>query len=76
METLNTDIIYIRTYGGTLIPISKVSLVTVDPNNGKMVQEIPLTKCILDLMHYNMHSYEKTKETWTELDNYSIVQKV
>ena len=62
MEEGNMDIIYIRAYGGSLIPISKVKLVTVDPNNGTVQQEIPMTKCIAHLMHMNQHNFEKPKD--------------
>lgn len=76
MDDMNTDIIFIRLYGGSLIPISKVNLVTVDPNSGKPTQELPLIKCIEDLMQYNMHSFQKIKENWTDLESYDIVKKV
>ena len=52
MKNYNPDIIFVRTYNGTLIPISRVQLVTTDPNNGKVTQEIPLEFCIKRLMHF------------------------
>ena len=42
VKNYNTDIIFIRAYGGQLIPLSRVNLVTVDPNSGKMAQEMSL----------------------------------
>jgi hypothetical protein len=72
----NMDIIYVRAYnGGSLIPIRNVKLVTVDPNSGNIVQEIPMIKCVEDLMQYNMHNFVRSKEDWQELDSYSIVDK-
>jgi hypothetical protein len=72
---MNTDIIYIRAYNGSLIPISKVNLVTTDPNNGKITQEIPLEFCINKLMHHNMNNFESTESDWRKIDNYNIVEK-
>lgn len=72
---MNTDIIYIRAYNGSLIPISKVNLVTTDPNNGKITQEIPLEVCINKLMHHNMNNFESTESDWRKIDNYNIVEK-
>lgn len=72
---MNTNIIYIRAYNGSLIPINKVNLVTTDPNNGKIVQEITLESCIEKLIHHNMNNYEKIRDNWVELDNYNIVEK-
>lgn len=72
---MNTNIIYIRAYNGSLIPISKVNLVTTDPNTGKIVQEITLECCIEKLIHHNMNNYEKIKDNWLELDNYTIAEK-
>lgn len=75
MKNFNSDIIFIRAYNGSLIPISKVSLVTTDPNNGKIVQEIPLEFCVDKLVHNNMNNFEDVKDNWTQLDNYNIVEK-
>lgn len=74
MKNYNPDIIYVRIYGGSLIPLSKVELVTTDPNNGKVSQEIPLEFCIKKLMHHNMNNFETTDTNWTKLDNYNIVE--
>ena len=71
---MNSNIVYIRAYNGSLIPISKVNLVTTDPNNGKVVQEISLLHCIEKLMHHNMNNFEKIKDDWKDLDNYNIVE--
>lgn len=75
MKNYNPDIIFIRAYGGNLIPISRVELVTLDPNNGKVQQEIPLEFCIKKLMYHNMHDYEEVKDNWQKLDNYSMLEK-
>ena len=72
---MNSDIVYIRAFNGSLIPIGKVSLVTTDPNSGKILQEIPLESCINKLMYYNMNNFEKIRDDWKELDNYNIVEK-
>jgi hypothetical protein len=71
---MNTGIVYIRAYNGSLIPISKVNLVTTDPNTGKVVQEVSLQHCIEKLMYHNMNNFEKIKDDWKNLDNYSIVE--
>lgn len=72
---MNSNIIYVRAYNGSLIPISKVNLVTTDPNNGKVTQEIPLELCINKLMHHNMNNFETTENDWHKIDNYNIVEK-
>jgi hypothetical protein len=72
---MNSNIIYIRAYNGSLIPISKVNLVTTDPNNGKVTQEIPLEFCINKLMHHNMNNFEKTENDWHKIDNYNVLEK-
>lgn len=74
MKNFNPDIIYVRIYNGSLIPLSKANLVTTDPNNGKVTQEIPLEFCIKKLMHHNMNNFETTDTNWTKLDNYNIVE--
>lgn len=74
MKNYNPDIIYVRIFGGTLIPLSRVSLVTTNPNNGKVVQEIPLEFCVNKLVHNNMNNFEDVKDNWKELDNYNIVE--
>jgi hypothetical protein len=70
----NMNIIYIRAYNGGLIPIKNVQLVTVDPNKGNITQELPMTFIVEKLMHHNMNDFVETKESWTQLDNYSIVE--
>jgi hypothetical protein len=75
VKNYNPDIIFVRTYNGTLIPITRVQLVTTDPNNGKVQQEIPLEFCIKKLMHHNMNNYETTEDNWQKIDNYNIVEK-
>lgn len=74
MKNYNPDIIYVRVYGGSLIPLSKVNLVTTDPNNGNIAQEIPLEMCIGKLMHHNMNNFEAVRDDWRGLDNYNIVE--
>lgn len=75
MKNYNPDIIFIRAYGGNLIPISRVELVTLDPNNGKVQQEIPLESCIKKLMYHNMNNFETTENDWHKIDNYNIVER-
>jgi hypothetical protein len=75
MKNYNSDIIFVRLYGGSLIPISKVQIVTTDPNNGKVQQEIPLELCINKLMYHNMNNFETIENNWHKLDNYNIVEK-
>lgn len=72
----NMDIIFVRSWSGQLVPINKCTIVTVDPNTGKVTQEIPLVNCIRDLMHNNMNNFEKLKETWQFLDNYEMLTKI
>ena len=54
---------------------SNIGLVTTDPNNGKVTQEIPLEFCIKKLMHHNMNNFETTEDNWQKIDNYNIVEK-
>lgn len=68
MNVGNTNIMYVRLYGGQLIPLNKVNFVQVDPNNGNIVQEIPLNEPINKLMWHNMHDYNKPLEDWHDLN--------
>ena len=72
----NMEIIFVRSWSGQLVPINKCTIVTVDPNTGKVSQEIPLVNCIRDLMHHNMNNFEKAKESWKLLDDYEVLSKV
>ena len=76
MTNSNMDIIYIRAYNGSLIPIDKVKLVTVDPNSGKIVNEIPLTTCIEKIIHTNLNNFNVPNEKWRQLDNYNMIEGV
>lgn len=56
---MNSDTLFVRVRG-VLIPVKQVSLVQVDPNRpGTVVQEIPLTRPLEDLMEYNLTSFVK-----------------
>lgn len=55
---MNTNIIFVRVFG-QLIPVDNVTLVQKDPNSGKIVQEIPLSRPLEDLMEYNLTSFVK-----------------
>jgi hypothetical protein len=72
----NANIIYIRAYNGSLIPISRVQLVTTDPNTGDVVQEVPMLDIIEKLMHHNMNYFEKTERSWKKIEEYDMLQKV
>ena len=73
---MNSNIVHIRSYNGSLVPINKVMLVTTDPNTGKVLQEVPLVDLIEKLMHHNMNCFEKTERHWRDVENYDIIQKV
>jgi hypothetical protein len=56
---MNEKILYVRVMG-MLVPVSQVSLVQVSPNNHRqVVQEIPLSRPLEDLMEYNLNSFVK-----------------
>lgn len=74
MKNGNMDIIYIRSYNGSLIPIKNVQLVTLDPNKGNILQEIPMTFLIEKLMYHNMNDFVEIKDNWKQLDNYEMVK--
>lgn len=76
MLNYNPDIIFIRAYNGSLIPISKVNLVTIDPNNGKVIQEIPFDFFVQKLIHHNMNNFENARTNWKQIDNYDIMEKI
>ena len=76
MIQMNSDIVYVRSYNGSLVPVNKVMLVTTDPNTGKVVQEVPLADLIEKLMHHNMNSFEKTEHHWRDVENYDIIAKI
>lgn len=73
---VNMSIIYVRCYGGALVPINKVELITVDPNNGSTTQNIPLARCIQDLMYYNMNNFAKVKDAREQVESFTMLQKV
>ena len=75
MNSGNMNIIYIRAYNGSLIPIKNVQLVTIDPNRSVVTQEIPMTHIMEKLMHHNMNNFVETKDNWKELDNYSMLER-
>lgn len=75
MKNYNPDIIYVRAYNSSLVPMSKVNIVTIDPNNGQVSQEIPLQFCIEKLIYENLNSFEKLKSSWNELDDYNLLEK-
>lgn len=75
MIQMNSDIVYVRSYNGSLVPLNKVMLVTTDPNSGKVLQEVPLANLIEKLMHHNMNSFEKTECDLRDVENYDIVTK-
>lgn len=75
MIQMNSDIIYVRSYNGSLVPLNKVMLVTTDPNSGKVLQEVPLADLIEKLMHHNMNSFEKTECHWRDVENYDVITK-
>ena len=76
MIQMNSDIVYVRSYSGSLIPMKKVMLVTTDPNTGKVVQEVPLADLLEKLMYHNMNSFEKTDRHWRELESQDMVKGV
>jgi len=73
---MNSNIIHIRAYNGSLVPINKVMLVTTDPNTGKILQEVPLADLIEKLMYHNMNSFERTEMPFRDLESYDIIQQV
>lgn len=65
----NTNNMYVRIWG-RLVPIEQVNFVQVNPNNpNEIVQEIPMTEPIQNLMKSNMENFVKVKNDWTELDD-------
>lgn len=76
MVEMNSNIIHIRSYNGSLVPINKVMLVTTDPNTGKILQEVPLADLIEKLMYHNMNSFERTEMPFRDLESYDIIQQV
>lgn len=75
MIQMNSDIVYVRSYNGSLVPVSKVMLVTTDPNTGKVLQEVPLAVLIEKLMHHNMNSFQQAHCDWRDVENYDIIAK-
>lgn len=74
---MNKDIIYIRAYGGTLIPLSKVNLVTVNPNKTNVItQELPLSRVLEHLYRLNEHYIISQDKSWDELEEYAIVKEL
>lgn len=62
----NKSIMFVR-INNRLYNIKDVNFVQVDPNTGKITQDIPLSKPINKLMWYNNNSFEKPIEDWTKL---------
>lgn len=74
---MNKDIIYIRAYGGALIPLNKVNLVTVNPNKSHVItQELPLARVLEHLYRLNEHYIISQEKSWDELEEYSIVKQL
>jgi len=71
----NLNIIHIRAYNGSLIPVNKVMLVTTDPNTGSVIQEISMVDIIQKLMHHNINHFEKTELSWKKIEEYDILKK-
>jgi len=76
MTEVNKDILYIRSYGGSLIPINKVNLVMTDPNTGKITQEVSLSSVVEKLVQYNLNSFVKTEQNWKSIEEYELLYKV
>lgn len=71
---MNKKIIYIRSYGGNIIPIDKVNLVTLDPNTQKIVQELPLSQVLEHLYRLNQHFIVSNDKDWHHLEDYNLIQ--
>lgn len=70
---MNTDVMFVRvpTLTGTvLVPVNKVSLVQVSPNNHKqVVQDVPMVDVLDSLVQHNLTSFvrtDMTREEWSE----------
>jgi hypothetical protein len=64
---INTENMFVRVYG-RLVPISQVSFVQLNPNDSsEIVQEIPLTEPIQNLVNNNLENFIKVKNDWTDL---------
>ena len=74
MTNGNMNIIYIRAYNGNLIAIDKVKLVTVDPNSGMIVNELPLATCIEKIIQTNLNNFNTPNEKWQQLDKYNMIE--
>lgn len=59
----NTDIMYVRVWG-RLVPVKQVQFVQVDPNNGKIEQDIPLERIVQSLMRFNLEAFAKIETDW------------
>lgn len=73
---MNSNVLYVRVYG-RLVPVDRVSLVQVCPNNPqRIVSEVPLTQPLESLMRHNMTSMVKAHtdrtEWYKELDGENI----
>lgn len=74
---MNKDIIYLRAYGGSLIPLNKVNLVTVDPNKNHIItQELPLSRVLEHLYRLNEHYIISQDKSWDELEEYALVKQL
>lgn len=65
-EIGNTDIMYVRVWG-RLVPVNQVNFVQVNPNNGEIEQDIPLSRVVQSLMKFNLEAFQKMKTSWKEL---------
>lgn len=65
-EIGNTDIMYVRVWG-RLVPVNQVNFVQINPNNGEIEQDIPLSRVVQSLMKFNLEAFQKMKTTWKEL---------
>lgn len=63
---MSTDTLFVR-FRGLLIPVNQVSLVQVNPNKPhEVVQEMPLTRPLEDLIEYNLTAFVKIHDTRRE----------
>lgn len=65
-EIGNTDIMYVRVWG-RLVPVNQVNFVQINPNNGEIEQDIPLSRVVQSLMKFNLEAFQKMKTSWKEL---------
>lgn len=65
-EIGNNTIMFIRV-NNRLHNIKDVAFVQIDPNTGKITQDIPLTKPINKLMWYNNQAFEQPSQDWRKM---------